>query len=62
MSENTTPSLIDIFKKETYSQSKKIKSLISSAPSCQMLKNLQDQRYITRDKCRSVERALEEKE
>ena|SRR3990170_2097132 len=55
MSENTTPSLIDIFEKENFSESKNIESLISSAPNCQMLRNLQHQRYITQKKCRSVE-------
>jgi hypothetical protein len=55
MSENATPSLINVFEKETFSQSKKIRSLISVAGSCQMLKDLQQQRYITQKKCRSVD-------
>jgi len=55
MSENTTPTLIDVFEKETAVQSKKIEFLISKVPSCQMLRALRSQRFITQKKCRSVE-------
>lgn len=55
MSENKTPTLIDVFEKETAVQSKKIEFLISKVPSCQMLRALRNQRFITQKKCRSVE-------
>lgn len=48
-------SLIDVFEETTSNQSKKIKSLISAAPSCEMLRKLEYQRSITYKKCRSVE-------
>lgn len=54
MEENTL-SLIDVFEETTSTQSKKIKSLISAASSCRMLRNLEYQRSITHKKCRSVE-------
>lgn len=55
MPENKTPTLIDVFQKETAIQSKKIEFLISKVPSCQMLRALRSQRFITHQKCRSVE-------
>ena len=54
MVENTL-SLIEVFEEITSIQSKKIKSLISAAPRCGMLRNLENQRSITYKKCRSVE-------